>query len=93
MIDEQVRYRLPSEVIQAVAAAAALDRVHPSTIIERAVRMYLGPARVIEEAGSVISDNLLTLATLKDMIQVLADISVDKDTLIRELASGQRTID
>lgn len=84
-MDDQVRYRLPASVIEAVAAVARLEGVHPSTIIERAVRVYLGPVAVLENAASMVRDNLVNLAEIRDTLNVIADQSVDKSVVIAQL--------
>lgn len=84
-MDEQVRYRLPAVVIAAVAAAARMEGVHPSTMIERAVRAYLGPIAVLENAARLVRDNLVSMAEIRDTLNVIADQSVDMSVGIAEL--------
>lgn len=84
-MDEQVRYRLPASVIEAVAAVARLEGVHPSTVIERAVRVYLGPVAVLENASRMVRDNLVNFAEIRDTLNVIADQAVDRSIVIAEL--------
>lgn len=92
MIEEQVRYRLPADVVEAVRAAAVLERVSPATVIERAVRSYLGPAREIELAARIIKDSLVNFAEIKDMLNVIADRTVDQSVLIDQLSEENEAL-
>lgn len=91
-MDEQVRYRLPASVIEAVAAAARLEGVHPSTVIERAVRVYLGPVAVLENAARMVRDNLVNFAEIRDTLNVIADQAVDRSVVIAELTEENEAL-
>jgi len=92
VIEDQVRYRLPAEVIEAVRSAAAMERVSPATIVERAIRMYLGPAQEIADAARMVRNNLVNFAEIKDLLNVIADQSVDKSLLIDQLTAENESL-
>lgn len=92
MADDRARYRLPSEVVAAVEAVAAMERVAPSSIVERALRAYLNPIDWIEQAAELLRSNIVNMKAISDDLNVISSDAEDRQRLIIEMAAENETL-
>lgn len=73
MASERQRVSVDPVLWDAAEAAAKAQRVHVSTIVERALQTYLDPYQTIHTAADLVRQTMVNQAETRDLIRVLVD--------------------
>lgn len=73
MASERQRVTVDPALWDAAEAVAKAQRVHVSTIVERALRTYLDPFQTIHMAADLVRQTMVSQAETRDLIRVVVD--------------------
>lgn len=73
MSSERQRISVDPILWDAVEAVAKAQRVHASTIVERALTVYLDPYQTIQAAADLVRQSMVSQAETRDLIRVIVD--------------------
>ena len=78
MAAERQRISVDPALWEAVVAVAKAQKVHPSTLVERALQCYLDPRDVIEKAAKLVRQYQINQSEIRDMLHVISDEMIDR---------------
>lgn len=74
----QVRVRIEPALWQAVIATAKARQIDPSTLVTEALKVYFGPATLIETAAELSAEHMAKVHEIADQLRVISDYIVDR---------------